>query len=49
VRAKLTMSEDDIRAVFAILDEENAGEVDKNQVVNLFDETSTARKITRFY
>jgi hypothetical protein len=43
------MSEEDIRAVFAILDEGSCGEILKSSLMSLLDETTTARRITRFY
>ena len=48
-RSKLTMSEEDIRAIFLILDERQQGEISKESMALLLDETSIARKITRYY
>ena len=48
-KVKLTMSEEDIRAVFTVLDESESGEIKASSIRNLGDEATIARKITRFY
>ena len=47
-REKLTMSEDDIRAVFSILDE-GEGRVSRARLKLLSNEPEIAKKITKFY
>ena len=43
------MSEEDIRAIFTVLDEDERGEISRKNLNLLLDEVNTVKKITRFY
>ena len=49
LRSKLTMSEEDIKSIFSILDEGERREISRESLQLLLDESAMARKITRFY